>query len=245
MDDQNINQTTKNKTTKNINFNPNNIISSVSYCSMSNLNIVPNTATNKNTFSSLMNKNNICNNNNMKLKNNNTTKIIKHRKSDSTNGLHLSKKIYETNSININKTTQFQHSNSIILNKKTKTNSSNYNISNNISLKQYTNDAHTTKNKNSKDIQLSMRISRDIGQDLEQSQNQNENLNKKLSKSLTREKIAFSFSSKNKNNSTYKSIGNYNNNTFSNKPATGKSTKPNYIYHKKHRSINATFIPFP
>ena len=245
MDDQNINQTTKNKTTKNINFNPNNIISSVSYCSMSNLNIVPNTATNKNTFSSLMNKNNICNNNNMKLKNNNTTKIIKHRKSDSTNGLHLSKKIYETNSININKTTQFQHSNSIILNKKTKTNSSNYNISNNISLKQYTNDAHTTKNKNSKDIQLSMRISRDIGQDLEQSQNPNENLNKKLSKSLTREKIAFSFSSKNKNNSTYKSIGNYNNNTFSNKPATGKSTKPNYIYHKKHRSINATFIPFP
>ena len=253
-DVQNINQTTKNKTTKNINFNqnhPNNIIASVSYCSMSNLNIVPNAESCKNTYSSFSNKN-FTNNNNNKL-NNNNGKIIKHRKSDSTNGLHLSKKIYENNSMNNNKTTQFQHSNSIIFNKKNKKNLSNFNISNNFTLKQYTNDAQTTKNKNSKDFQLSMRISRDIGQELEQSQTQNDNninINKKLSKSLTREKIGFSFSSKNKkNNSIIKNNTNYNNNTFSNKASITKTSKlnenTNYIYHKKHRSINSSFIPYP
>ena len=251
-DVQNFNQTTKNKTAKNISFNPNNIIASVSNCSMSNIDLIPNTATHKNALFSI-NKNTFNINNNIKL-NKNSTKIIKHRKSDSTNGLRLSKKIYENNSINTNKTTHFQHSNSIILNKKNKiiNNSTNSNISNNFTLKQYTNNAQTTKNKNNKEFQLSMRISRDIGHELEQSQARDENVNKKLSKSLTREKLTFPFSNKNKsntNNSTTKNNGNYNNNTFSNKSSMTKSSKPNestnYIYHKKHRSINASFIPFP
>ena len=255
-DIQNINQTTKNKTSKNISFNPNNIIASVSNFSMSNLNynMLQNTSTHKNTVSTFSNKNNDnIYNNNIKTKNN-TTKIIKHRKSDSINGLRLSKKIYENNSINFNKTTQFQHSNSIILNKKNKSNVSNSNIpNNNFSLKQYTNDAQTTKNKNHKDFQLSMRISKDLGQELEQSKIQTEyenNGNKKLSKSLTREKLTLSFTTKSKkNNSTYKNNTTYNNNTFSNKASTVKTSQPNensnYIYHKKHRSINSSFIPFP
>ena len=70
-----------------------------------------------------------------------------------------------------------------------------------------------------------MRISRDIGQELdklEQSVDQDDKLNKKLS-------------------------NNFNNNTYCNKSSLVKKNNENknYIYHKKHKSINTSFIPFP
>jgi len=231
----NFNQTTKNKNTK-INFNQNNIIANVS----NNANVIPNTTTHKNSLPTYSMKNNLNNINN---------RIIKHRKSDSTNGLHLPNKYYEKISSSINKNTQFHHSNSIILNKKKKMikNSNSLN-NNNFSLTNFSTNIQTTKNKNNKEFQLSMRISRDIGQELnklERSVEKGEKTNKKLSKSLTKDKISISFSSKNKINNN-----NYNNNTFSNKSSLIKSSKikekANYIYHKKHKSINtSSFIPFP
>ena len=236
----NFNQTTKNKNIKNINFNPSNIIASVSNVSISNINLIPSTTTHKNSFSSGGNN---AINNNIKLKNN---KMIKHRKSDSTNGLRLPKKIYENNNAtNSNKKKNFQHSNSIILNKKKKmintlNNTNSYNIMN------FTHNSQTTKNKTNKQFQLSMRISRDIGQELdklEQSLEQDDKVNKKLSKSLTREKLSISIPNKIKLNN------NYSNNTYCNKSSLKKNTKnnenANYIYHKKHKSINSSFIPFP
>ena len=249
-DIQNLNQTTKNKNTKSFIFNPNSIITNITNSPISNINLIPNTTTHKNSFCSLNNKtNNFNTTNNNKLKNNN--KIIKHRKSDSTNGLYLPKKIYENNGTNNNKINHFQHSNSIILNKKKKIiNNSNIigNSNNNLNLTNFTNNAQTTKNKNNKDFQISMRLNRDIGQELnklEVSEEQDNNANKKLSKSLTKEKISVSFSSKNKTNNN----NNYSNNTFCNKSSLIKTSKTNenanYIYHKKHKSINTSFIPFP
>ena len=94
---------------------------------------------------------------------------------------------------------------------------------------------HTTKNKTNKNIQLSMRINHDFGQELkklEQSLQLDEKAQRKLSKSLTKEKITISLSQKNKINTC-----NYSTNTFSN--------KSNYIYHKKHKSINSSIIPYP
>ena len=235
----NINQTTKNKTTKNIKFNPNNIIASVPNSSMANLNLIPNTTTNKNSPSS----NGILDDN-LKLKN---KKIIRHRKADSTNGLSFPKKIYEnTQNTNLNKNKNFQHSNSIVLNKKKKMINNLNNTNNNYNITNFTHNSQTTKNKNNRQIQLSMRISRDIGQELdklEQSLEQDDKVNKKLSKSLTREKLSVSISSKNK------AINNYSNNTYNNKSSLIKNVKnnenANYIYHKKHKSINTSFIPFP
>ena len=249
-DIQNLNQTTKNKNTKSFIFNPNSIITNITNSPISNINLIPNTTTHKNSFCSLNNKtNNFNTTNNNKLKNNN--KIIKHRKSDSTNGLYLPKKIYENNGTNNNKINHFQHSNSIILNKKKKIiNNSNIigNSNNNLNLTNFTNNAQTTKNKNNKDFQISMRLNRDIGQELnklEVSEEQDNNANKKLSKSLTKEKISVSFSSKNKTSNN----NNYSNNTFCNKSSLIKTSKTNenanYIYHKKHKSINTSFIPFP
>ena len=251
-DIQNLNQTTKNKNTKSFIFNPNSIITNITNSPISNINLIPNTTTHKNSFCSLNNKtNNFNTTNNNKLKNNNNNKIIKHRKSDSTNGLYLPKKIYENNGTNNNKINHFQHSNSIILNKKKKIiNNSNIigNSNNNLNLTNFTNNAQTTKNKNNKDFQISMRLNRDIGQELnklEVSEEQDNNANKKLSKSLTKEKISVSFSSKNKTNNN----NNYSNNTFCNKSSLIKTSKTNenanYIYHKKHKSINTSFIPFP
>ena len=235
----NINQTTKNKTTKNINFNPNNIIASVPNSSMANLNLIPNTTTNKNSPSS-----NEILNDNIKMKNN---KIIRHRKADSTNGLSFPKKIYEnTQNSKLNNNKNFQHSNSIILNKKKKMINNLSNANNNYNITNFTHNSQTTKNKNNRQIQLSMRISRDIGQELdklEQSLEQDDKVNKKLSKSLTREKLSVSISSKSKAGS------NYSNNTYCNKSSLIKNVKnnqnANYIYHKKHKSINTSFIPFP
>ena len=235
----NINQTTKNKTTKNINFNPNNIIASVPNCSMANLNLVPSTTTNKNSSSSNENLND-----NAKLKN---SKVIRHRKADSTNGLTIPKKIYEnTQNTNLNKNKNSQHSNSIILNKKKKIINNLSNTNNNYNITNFTHNSQTTKNKNNRQIQLSMRISRDIGHELdklEQSLEQDDKVNKKLSKSLTREKLSVSISSKNKTGN------NYSNNTYCNKSSLIKNVKnnenANYIYHKKHKSINTSFIPFP
>ena len=246
----NFNQTTKNKNTKNINFNPNSIIASVQNCSITNLNLIPNTTKHKNSFSgNFIQNENLNSNNNIKLKNN--SKIIKHKKSDSTNGLRIPKKNNDINKNSVNKSNHFQHSNSIVLNKTKKLikNSNNLmNSTNNFSLTNYTNNAQITKSKNIKDFQLSVRISRDIGQELEKFEKtdiQEEKINKKLSKSLTREKISVSFSSKNTIN---KSI-NYNYNTFCNKSSLIKPSKTNensnYIYHKKHKSINTSFIPFP
>ena len=246
----NFNQTTKNKNTKNINFNPNSIIASVQNCSITNLNLIPNTTKHKNSFSGYFIQNeNLNTNNNIKLKNN--RKIIKHRKSDSTNGLRIPKKINDNNKNNVNKANHFQHSNSIVLNKNKKLikNSNNLtNSTNNFSLTNYTNNAQITKSKNIKECQLSVRISRDIGQELEKLEKtgtQDEKINKKLSKSLTREKISASFSSKN----TINKAINYNYNTYCNKSSLIKPSKTNensnYIYHKKHKSINTSFIPFP
>ena len=230
-----INQTTKNKTIKNINFNPSTIIASVPMISVThtlNNNIIPNTA-----------KNNV----NIKTNNN----ILKHRKCDSYSGLRFPKKIYEKNSLlninnnNNNKTTNthFLYSYNKILsnnsnNSKTKKtlkniNSKSNNNFNNIMITP--NNIQTTKNKANKNFQLSMRLSHDLTQELkklEQSLELDEKTQKKLSKSLTKEKITISFSSKSKINSS-----NYNTNTYSN--------KSNYIYHKKHKSINTSFIPFP
>ena len=234
IDVSKINQTTKNKNMKNINFNPSAIIASVPKAS---LNLIPNTTTHKNSFSNFAVNYNFSNN--IKLKN----KMMKHRKADSTSGLHP-KKVYEDNSTNLNKNNQYQHSSSIILEKKKKKLATS-NTSHNLSLSNFTNNAQTTKNKNNKQIQLSMRISRDIGQDLdleklEPSEDQDDKLNKKLSKSLTREKISISFSNQNKSNI------NINTNNFSNKTSLVKNkTNKNYIYHKKHKSITTSFIPFP
>ena len=216
-----INQTTKNKAMKNINFNPSSIIASVPMISVSNIlnnnNVIPNTTKN-----------------NINLKNNN---ILKHRKCDSFSGLRFPKKINEKNSlINIknNKTSNnnFLHSYSIILhnntNKVKKILKNNMNIIN-------SSNKQTAKNKSNKNIQLSMRLSHDLTQELkklEQSLELDEKTQKKLSKSLTKEKITISLSHKNKINTS-----NYSTNTFSN--------KSNYIYHKKHKSINTSFIPFP
>ena len=230
-----INQTTKNKTIKNINFNPSTIIASVPMISVThtlNNNIIPNTTKN---------------NANIKTNNN----ILKHRKCDSYSGLRFPKKIYEKNSLlninnnNNNKTTNnnFLYSYNKILsnnNNNTKTkktlkniNSKSNNNFNNIIISP--NNVQTTKNKANKNFQLSMRLSHDLTQELkklEQSLELDEKTQKKLSKSLTKEKITISFSSKSKINSS-----NYNTNTYSN--------KSNYIYHKKHKSINTSFIPFP
>ena len=230
-----INQTTKNKTIKNINFNPSTIIASVPMISVThtlNNNIIPNTTKN---------------NANIKTNNN----ILKHRKCDSYSGLRFPKKIYEKNSLlninnnNNNKTTNnnFLYSYNKILsnnnnNSKTKKtlkniNSKSNNNFNNIIISP--NNVQTTKNKANKNFQLSMRLSHDLTQELkklEQSLELDEKTQKKLSKSLTKEKITISFSSKSKINSS-----NYNTNTYSN--------KSNYIYHKKHKSINTSFIPFP
>ena len=216
-----INQTTKNKAMKNINFNPSSIIASVPMISVSNIlnnnNVIPNTTKN-----------------NINLKNNN---ILKHRKCDSFSGLRFPKKINEKNSlINIknNKASNnnFLHSYSIILhnntNKVKKILKNNMNIIN-------SSNKQTAKNKSNKNIQLSMRLSHDLTQELkklEQSLELDEKTQKKLSKSLTKEKITISLSHKNKINTS-----NYSTNTFSN--------KSNYIYHKKHKSINTSFIPFP
>jgi len=235
----NVNQTTKNKTTKNINFNPNNIIASVPNSSMANLSLIPSTTTNKNSPSAQE-----ILNGNIKLKNN---KIIRHRKADSTNGLSFPKKIYEnTQNTNLNKDKNFQHSNSIILNKNNKMINNLSNTNSNYNITNFTHNSQTTKNKNNRQIQLSMRISRDIGQELdklEQSLEQDDKVNKKLSKSLTREKLSVSISSKNKTSN------NYSNNTYCNKSSLIKNVKnnenANYIYHKKHKSINTSFIPFP
>ena len=230
-----INQTTKNKTIKNINFNPSTIIASVPMISVThtlNNNIIPNTTKN-----------------NVSIKTNNN--ILKHRKCDSYSGLRFPKKIYEKNSLlninnnNNNKTTNinFLYSYNKILsnnnnNSKTKKtlkniNSKSNNNFNNIMISP--NNIQTTKNKANKNFQLSMRLSHDLTQELkklEQSLELDEKTQKKLSKSLTKEKITISFSSKSKTNSN-----NYNTNTYSN--------KSNYIYHKKHKSINTSFIPFP
>ena len=260
-DTPNFIQTTKNKNTKiNFNQNSNNIIASVNAVSNNNnINVIPNTTTHKRKNITL-NYNNKNTNTNFLTKDNN--KIIKYRKSDSANGLRLAKKTNQNNttgtgtgtSTSVNKSTQFQHSNSIVLNKKKKVmNKSNYlnNNNNNFNLMNFTTKAQTTKNKNNKDFQLSMRISRDIEQELnkmEQSVECGHKINKKLSKSLTKEKISISLNSKNKYR--YISKNNYNNNTFSNKSSLIKNSKlkekTNYIYHKKNKSINTTsIIPFP
>ena len=222
------NQTTKNKSNKNINFNPATIITSVPMIAVSNIlnknnNIIPNTAKNK-----------------INVKNNNN--ILKHRKCDSYSGLRFPKKIQEKNSLlnfNTNKVhNNFLHSYSIILNnnntkskkiiKNINSNYSDFNLLNSVT------NIHTTKNKSNKNFQLSMRLSHDLTQELkklEQSLELDDKTQKKLSKSLTKDKITIT-SSKNKINT-----GNYNTNTFSN--------KSNYIYHKKNKSINTSFIPFP
>jgi hypothetical protein len=263
-DTPNFIQTTKNKNIKiNFNQNSNNIIASVSAVSNNNnnnINVIPNTTTHKRKNNTLNFNNKNTNINNF-IKDNN--RIIKYRKSDSANGLRLAKKNSQSQNnstgtgtgtnTGVNKSTQFQHSNSIVLNKKNKVmNNSNYlNNNNNFGLMSFTSKAQTTKNKNNKDFQLSMRISRDIGQELnkmEQSVECGHKINKKLSKSLTKEKISISLTSKNK----YRYINkkNYNNNTFSNKSSLIKNSKlkekTNYIYHKKNKSINTTsIIPFP
>ena len=231
-----INQTTKNKEMKNINFNPSSIIASVPMISVThtlNNNIIPNTTKN-----------------NANVKNNNN--ILKHRKCDSYSGLRFPKKIYEKNSllnnnnINNNKTTNtnFLYSYNIILNNnnnnsKAKKALKNINSKSNNNFNNIMNSStnvQTTKNKATKNFQLSMRLSHDLTQELkklEQSLELDDKTQKKLSKSLTKEKITISFSSKNKINTS-----NYNTNTYSN--------KSNYIYHKKNKSINtSSFIPFP
>ena len=216
------NQTTKNKTTKNINFNPSTIIASVPMISISNTlnnnNLIPNTTKNNN------------------INPKNTNNILKHRKCDSYSGLRLPKKIYEKNLLlNINKSNNnFLHSNSIIFNKKKKSLKTNSSKSNFNGINSVAN-VHTTKNKNNKNIQLSMRLSHELDQEmkkLEQSLEIDEKSQKKLSKSLTKDKITISLSQKNKINQN-----NYNTNTY--------SDKANYIYHKKHKSINTSYIPFP
>ena len=252
VDTPNFNQTTKNKNAKNINFNPNSIIASVQNPATSNLNLVPNSTKHKNSFSNYFAPNeNINSNNDTKIKNNNNNnKTIKHRKSDSTNGLSISKKTTENISTNVNKTSHFQHSNSIILNKSKKIIKPPNHIissSNNFNLTNYTNNALLTKSKNTKDYQLSVRISRDIDQELdklEKTTRLDDKADKKLSKSLIKEKVSISFSSKNSLNKN-----NYNYNTYNNKSSLFKPTRAkeaaNYIYHKKHKSINTSFIPFP
>ena len=246
----NLNQTTKNKDTKNISFDPSSIIASAPNPQNSNIDLIPNTTTHKNSFSFFnnninINKNryNTSNNQKSKVKN----KIIKHRKSDSISGLKIPKKIYENNTTlpnNNNNSSNFKHSNSIVLKDKTKmTNNYLTNSTNNFTLSNYTSNALLTRVKNNKDFQLSVRISRDIGQELnkiEFNTEKNEKTNKKISKSLNKEKISVSFSSNINNN--------YNNKTF-NKSTLIKTCKTNensnYIYHKKHKSINASSIPFP
>ena len=218
-----LNQTTKNKTTKNIDFNPSTIIASVPQISIkttlnNNNNIIPNTTKN----------------NNINQKSNNN--ILKHRKCDSFSGLRLPKKIYEKNLLlNVNKSNNnFLHSNSIIFNKKKKLLKNTNSKTNFNGINSATN-VHTTKNKNNKNIQLSMRLSHELGQELkklEQSLEIDEKTQKKLSKSLTKDKITISLSQKNKINQNI-----YDTNTYLN--------KANYIYHKKHKSINTSYIPFP
>ena len=170
--------------------------------------------------------------------NNNNNKLIKHRKSDSLTGLHLPQKIYEKNSLNLNlNNTNSLHSHSIILNSKKKKFLNNFNNIFNSST-----NAHTTKNKSNKNFQLSVRMNHNLHQELkklEQSIELDEKNQKKLSKSLTKDKITISLSPKNKK---IINANNYSTNTYSSQVKTNYS---NYIYHKKHKSINTSFIPFP
>ena len=239
-DTPNFNQTTKNKDNKNIKFNPNSIIASV----------IPSSTQNKNSFSTYNNRNLFSNN--IKAKQN--SKIIKHRKSDSSSGLFIPKNGYENKTTHVSKRNQSHHANSIILNKTKKINSPK--ITNDYS--NYIKEAQTAKDKSKKDFQLSMRISRDIGKDLEkfvdnvkQSQKKEKNdekSSKKLSKSLNREKISVSFSlqyqkSNSSINTNYAKA--YANDTFCNKSSLIKYSKakenPEYAYHKKNKSINSQF----
>ena len=221
-----INKTVKNNAAKNINFNPSSIIANVPMIPIINIlnnnYIIPNTTKN-----------------NVGVKNSNN--ILKHRKCDSYSGLRFPKKIHEKNSLlNIKNSktsnSNFLHSYSIILNNnKTKKILKNINSNSNSNLIKPSNNVHTMKNKDNKKIQLSMRLSHDLTQELkklEQSLELDDKIPKKLSKSLTKDKITITLSPKNKINTN-----NYNTNTHSN--------NQNYIYHKKNKSINTSFIPFP
>ena len=221
-----INKTVKNNAAKNINFNPSSIIANVPMIPIINIlnnnYIIPNTTKN-----------------NVGVKNSNN--ILKHRKGDSYSGLRFPKKIHEKNSLlNIKNSktsnSNFLHSYSIILNNnKTKKILKNINSNSNSNLIKPSNNVHTMKNKDNKKIQLSMRLSHDLTQELkklEQSLELDDKIPKKLSKSLTKDKITITLSPKNKINTN-----NFNTNTHSN--------NQNYIYHKKNKSINTSFIPFP
>ena len=79
---------------------------------------------------------------------------------------------------------------------------------------------------------------------MEKTTRQDDKTDKKLSKSLIKEKVSVSFSSKNNVNKS-----NYNYHTYCNKSSLIKSARTkeqaSYFYHKKHKSINTLFIPFP
>ena len=162
------NQSTKNKYSKNINFN---ISQNIPDLSINNLN-------QNNFIKKGINKiYNYSNNQNININN----EKIKHKKSDSVNLLRHHKKIIE-NKCSVNKTNSLLHSSNIILNPKKKI----LNNLNKYKLMNYQNSTLVKKNKNHKfSIQLSMRNNTDLNNELEnldESKNNN-----KLSKSLNKE----------------------------------------------------------
>ena len=162
------NQSTKNKYSKNINFNINPNIPELPLGNLNQNNVIK------------KGNNKICNYSNNQNINLNNEKI-KHKKSDSVNLLRHHKKIIE-NKFNINKTNSLMHSSNIILNQKKKI----LNNLNKYKLINYQNSILAKKNKNHKfSIQLSMKNNTDLNNELEnldESKNNN-----KLSKSLNKD----------------------------------------------------------
>ena len=162
------NQSTKNKYSKNINFNINQNIPELSINNLNQNNIIKKENSRIYNFS---------NNQNININN----EKIKHKKSDSVNLIRHHKKIIE-NKFNVNKTNSLFHSSNIILNQKKKI----LNNLNKYKLISYQNSSLVKKNKSHKfSIQLSMRNNTDLNNELEnldESKNNN-----KLSKSLNKD----------------------------------------------------------
>ena len=228
----NINTLTENNSKAKKNFDPSSIITSVpnpnnnqnNTLTISNQtqNITKNLAKNvtkSKTKKTLISVNNV-----------NSSKIlindIRHRKADSVNTLKLSKKFGGITKINSNNNL---NNKSIILN-------NSYSFGNNINFGTL---AHSTKNKDSRipNFQLSMRTNND--KFLIKSNNK---LTKKLIKNNTKEKVS-------KKKMILESVTNPNNENmnFTQKIKNNANTTTNTIAcsHKRHKSINTTFIPIP
>ena len=151
---------------------------------------------------------------------------VKHKKADSVNTLNLPKKLDGTTKIN----------NHVNLNSKSIILNNSYSFGNNINFGTL---AHSTKNKDchTSNFQLSMRINHD-----NISIKTSNKLTKKINKNNTNEKIS-------KKKIVLDTVTNPNteNMNFTQKIKTTANTTTSTIVccHKRHKSINTTFIPFP